>query len=155
MDKVDNLESWLANIASVCIGYDGYESAESLKGLIDDIKGMAISALDGKPPMITIEEAQTEFDDAKNKLGLCPGNEVSVMRKFRLRNGAVVKEIKTNRSVKHHNYSDEYIIVDPAGCHFDVGKSLVLALSLSGGLPGGGAHGTAYDIMEECEREAQ
>lgn len=35
----------LINIADVCVDYDGYRKVEGLKGLIDSIKHMAISAI--------------------------------------------------------------------------------------------------------------
>jgi hypothetical protein len=39
------LKEVLDNISGICVNYDGYTTAEGLRGLIDDIKEMADKAL--------------------------------------------------------------------------------------------------------------
>lgn len=43
----ERLREKLSDIADVCIGYDGFDTVEGLKGLIDDIAGMARAAPEG------------------------------------------------------------------------------------------------------------
>ena len=89
------------------------------------------------------------------------GNDCKViakLRKFRLRNNAVVEEWPGDDVTEIEGYIDEYKIIDFG----DLGEdeierfkakqrksSLVLVLSMSGNMPTGGAYGKAFDIVEE------
>ena len=47
------LLNWIIVIADVCIDYDGYNSVDGLKSLIDDIRAMTQLAIQGAEPYIS------------------------------------------------------------------------------------------------------
>ncbi len=47
------LREWLIVVADVCVDYDGYNTEDELKSLVDDIRAMANLALQGASPYIS------------------------------------------------------------------------------------------------------
>ena len=80
------------------------------------------------------------------------------MRKFRLRNNAVVQELFGEGHVYEDGFIDDYTMVETGKAeHFTVGEYICLSLHGGEKFPTGGEYGEAFDIVEEiiedCEEQ--
>jgi hypothetical protein len=84
-----------------------------------------------------------------------------VLRRFRLRNNAVVEERPGDKTITRNGYIDDYVFIGYGDIHADEIAELKrmmddnICLRSGNGFPEGGWLGPDYDIVEELFEDSQ